>query len=77
MFSFLLHITAELKIAFLYPVSESQSRVIPMYSLHTYFPSPVLSPGGEKKSRKRREVSEQITQFGNNKGIFCPGTHTL
>ena len=50
-----------------------------MYSLHTYFPSPVQSPGGRRKEIQEevREVSGQITQFGNNKGIFCPGTHTL
>ena len=66
----LLHIIAELKIGSHY--SEIWAAIPSNPGVFTAHLAP-----SEKKSRKRREVSEQITQFRNNKGIFCPGTHTL
>ena len=49
----LFHIITELKIAIFIPKSEPWSGVIPLYSLHTYFPS-----FSEKKSRKKKNQNK-------------------
>ena len=60
----LFHIITELKIAIFIPKSEPWSGVIPLYSLHTYFPS-----FSEKKSRKKKNCdvieADQLKWFGS------------